>query len=261
MSAHQSPPFLRRQLGKMWQSLRKQAGLTFEEACRRLEISVGRMSRLENGETAPDIVLAKGLLDLYGVPVNDWEPVLERVREAKKKGWWQAYGLKARGFIALEAAATSVRSFELAHIPGLLQIEEFARAGFRSAASHRPDDWIENAVQARMVRQRRLVEDQPLRLDAIIDEAVLVRPVGPAELMRAQLYNLVAMAELPNVTVQMVPFTAGLHVGCDGSFSLLSFEEGADVAFMESPADSFLLERVSRSIVVGWRLSACRMRR
>lgn len=246
MGKQQSPPFLRRQLGKRWQTLRKQAGITFEEACRRLEISTGRMSRLENGETAPEPVLAKSLLDLYGVAVNDWEPVLEQVREARKKGWWQAYGVQARGYTALETAASFVRDYQLAYIPGLLQTEAYARTTYRAVSGDHSEQWIENDVTVRMIRQRRLVDDhEPLQLAAIVDESALNRPVGSAELVKAQLSHMMAMAELPNVTLQVVPFSAGPHIGMDGSFTLLSFDDArdGDVVYIENVAGSFQLEK------------------
>jgi len=91
-----------------------------QQVCQWLESSPARSSGLENGPTAPDIVLVKSLLDAYGVPVNDWGPYLTRAREAKQQGWWQAHGPPAMGYTTLEAAASSVRDFALAHVPGLL---------------------------------------------------------------------------------------------------------------------------------------------
>ncbi|MBC6451498.1 helix-turn-helix transcriptional regulator [Actinokineospora xionganensis] len=84
-------------LGKKPRDLRGEAGFRALEVAERLEISTGRLSRIENAEVAADIPLAKYLLDLYGTPVNDWEPWLEETRAARKaKGWWQAYGVAAR---------------------------------------------------------------------------------------------------------------------------------------------------------------------
>ena len=216
--------------------------MSFEEARTRLEISAGRMSRLESGVTAPDVWLAKSLLDLYGVPVNDWEPVLDQVRSARKSGWWREFGLSTRGYIPLETAATLARKFELVYIPGLLQTADYARAGFR-AMSGESAEWIENAVNVRMFRQRRLTEVDPIKVVAVIDELVLTRPVGSAALMAGQLRHRVDVSSLANVTLQVVPFGARPHIGYDGAFTILSFADHEDVAFVEIVADKIVLDK------------------
>lgn len=245
MSAHQSPPFIRRRLGQTFRVLRKQAGM-FKDACERLEISAGRMSRLENGETAPDIPLAKTLLDLYGITVNDWEPYLELAREARKKGWWQHYGVAARVYIALETACSKKRNFELEVVPGLLQTEDYARAMFAVQSSTRSSQWIDSAVDVRMLRQQRLTDhDDTFELTAILDEGVLSRQVGSVEIMRAQLHHLVEQSKLANVTLQIVPRSAGPHLGTLGAFSVLSFpdEDDPDIVHVDTVAGSVFLEK------------------
>ncbi|MBC6446770.1 helix-turn-helix domain-containing protein [Actinokineospora xionganensis] len=251
MGTHQSPPFQRRMLGKKLRELREGAGLKAAEVARRTEISTGRLSRIENGEVAPDIPLAKFLLDLYVIPVNDWEPYLEQVRAARRaKGWWQAYGVAARGFLALETAATTVRTFQLAYMPGLLQTEDHIRAVFQQLSGSRGRAWIDNQVRVRMIRQQRLhATDDQLVLATVIDHTVLRREVGSREVMQAQLHHLIEMAALPNVTLQVMPAEAGTHVGMDGAFTVLSFP-GAnepDLAYIENVAGSFQIEKKSRS--------------
>lgn len=236
MGTQQSPPFLRRQLGRMWQKLRKQAGLTYEDVNRRLEISVGRLSRLESGETAPDIVLARSLLDLYCIPVNDWEPVLEQVREARKKGWWQAHGLAALGFVALETAASSIRTFTLAFVPGIMQTERYARAVYQASLLRRTPADIDNEIAVRLIRQKRLTsEDDRLEVAAIIDETALSRPVGGSEVMGEQLQRIAELSELPNVTVQVLPKEVGANLGMMGAFMVLEFADvpDGDILYIE----------------------------
>jgi transcriptional regulator with XRE-family HTH domain len=230
-------------LGKKLRDLRDKAGFKATEVARRLEISTGRLSRIENGEVAPDMPLAKYLLDLYGIPVNDWEPWLEEVRAARKaKGWWQAYGVAARGYTALETAATSVRTFEIAHMPGLLQTEAYTQAFFR----HRYSDkqFIENQVRVRMIRQQRLhAADDGLELGCVIDESVLTRQVGSSAIMKGQLSQMIAVAALPNVTVQVVPRDLSPYIGMDGAFTVLSFSGQPDLAYIENVAGSFQVEK------------------
>ncbi len=258
MGTHQSPPFQRRMLGKKLRELREAAGLMAAEVARRTEISTGRLSRIENGEVAPDIPLAKFLLDLYVIPVNDWEPYLEQVRAARRaKGWWQAHGVVARGYIALETAASSQRTFQLAHVPGLLQTEGHMRALFGGDGIAKNSEQIERDVRVRLIRQKRLHSvDDRLHLAAIIDHTVLRRAVGSTAVMKAQLRHLIEMARLPTVSLRVVAPGAEPHVGMDGSFTVLSFEgtDEPDLAYVESLAGSFQIEKVEqvRACIVGF---------
>lgn len=220
-----------------------------QEVCAALEFSPARLSRLENGQTAPDIVLVKSLLDAYGVPVNDWEPYLEMAREAKKKGWWQAHGLPAMGYVALEAAASSVRDFGLAHVPGLMQTREYTRAVLAERPIRRTAAELENQVAVRTIRQRRLTSDEdPLQLSTVIDEGVLTRPVGGRDVLRAQLEHMLLLAELPTVSLQIIPTSGGAHAGMNSAFTVLSFPDAddADIAYVEHVGGSLQLEKVEQ---------------
>ncbi|MQA10412.1 MAG: helix-turn-helix domain-containing protein [Pseudonocardiaceae bacterium] len=249
MGEQMSLPFRRRRLGKVLRELREAARLTPSEVSARLEFSPARMSRMESGQTAPEPVVLKALLDVYGVPASDWGPYLELGKEARKKGWWQAYGLSAMGYVGLEAAASSVRDYELAYVPGLLQTEEYIRAVLsQNPAGFKPRQF-ENEVEVRLIRQRRLTEEEDmLTLTAIVDEGVLRRPVGGVQVMRAQLYRLTVLAELPRVTLQVVPTSAGAHPGMMSAFTILSFPdaEDRDIAHIAHVAGSVQLEKAEQ---------------
>lgn len=236
MGVQQSPPFQRRQLGALLRKLRAQAGWTFAETLRHAEISAGRLSRIETGEVPPDIPLAKFLLDLYGIPVNDWEPTLELVRAARQKAWWQAYGLSSWNYVAAEAAATRLQNFEIAFVPGLLQTEQYMVKVFRRTSPGLSGSTLANAVVARRIRQRRLTDDQdPLGLHAIIDETVAMRPVGSQSIMREQFEALLLASALDRVTLQVIKLGSGAHPGLMGAFTLLEFGAGhPDLLYMES---------------------------
>lgn len=243
MGTHQSPPFQRRMLGKKLRELREEAGLKAAEVARRTEISTGRLSRIENGEVAPDIPLAKFLLDLYVIPVNDWEPYLDQVRSVRNvKGWWQAYGVAARGYTALETAATSLCTFEIAYMPGLLRTEAHSLAGLRQ--HHTNEQIIENRLRVRAIRQERLHSaDDRLEVACVIDESVLTRPIGTVRIVREQLLHLIEVAALPNVTLQVVPLGHGSYDGLDGAFTVLSFASAPDVAYIENVAGGFQIDK------------------
>jgi hypothetical protein len=104
---------------------------------------------------------------------------------------------------------------------------------------------IERRVRVRTGRQSLLTQDDPIRVWVVLDEAVLRRPVGGAAVMREQLDHLVMVAELPNVTLQVLPFAAGAHAGMDGTFAVLLYEESANqnFVFASNAAGGLFLEK------------------
>ncbi|GAB3506670.1 helix-turn-helix domain-containing protein [Amycolatopsis cihanbeyliensis] len=91
MTVQVSPPFLRRRLGRQLKALRDQARISTEEACRGLEFSAATLSRIENGKTTPSVHTVRSMLDLYLVPADEWDGILDLVRQAKAKPWWKKY--------------------------------------------------------------------------------------------------------------------------------------------------------------------------
>jgi Domain of unknown function (DUF5753) len=129
-------------------------------------------------------------------------------------------------------------------VSGLVQTEAYAEAVLRELHHHRPRADASRLVQLRMLRQTRLDADMPFDLWLIHDESVLHRVVGGGTVMAGQLARLLEVTERPGVTIQVLPFTAGAHVGMRGAFSLLAFtgrEPGA--AYVESPAGIIFLEK------------------
>ncbi len=227
-----------RKLGKTLRELREAAGLSLEEAAPKLDWSASKLSQIETAHQGVDVHGVRSMLDLYNVGGEQWTEILALTREAKKKGWWHAYGLSNAGYVALEADAAVVYDYSLGYIPGLLQSAGYARAVFYDAVPHRTDADLDRAVEIRLLRQRRLTEDPPLELVAIVDETVLRRPVGGVEVMREQLRHLVSQAALPSVCFQVMPFSAGAHQGLNGSFTVLGFAEPDEsaIAYLENAA-------------------------
>lgn len=246
MGTQESPPFHRRRLGRTLRELRDRARMSPSEVCRRLEFSPARLSRMENGLTAPDVLVVKGMLDEYGVPFNEWEPYLQLAREARRKGWWQLHGLPAMGYIALEAAADTVSEFALAYVPGLLQTEAYTRAVLSESLVRRTPQQFDSDVTVRMIRQKRLsAPNDPLKLAAVLDESVLAHLVGGSAVMHAQYEHLLRLAELPNLTLQVVPRSRGAHVGMSSAFTVLGFPEvdDPDIAYIAHVAGSVQVEK------------------
>ncbi|MGH3931723.1 MAG: helix-turn-helix domain-containing protein, partial [Pseudonocardiaceae bacterium] len=203
----------RRQLGRELRRLREQAGLSLEAAAPRLDWSTSKLGRIENGQQGVDVHGVRSMLDLYDIGGAQWTEIIDLAREARQKGWWHAYGISNAGFVALETDAAVVYDYQLAYVPGLLQTADYTRAVFCGSPPPRTDAEIERTVQVRHCRQRRLTEDPPLELVAIVDETVLRRPIGGMEVMRDQLRHLVRQAALPSVCFQVLPVSVGVHQG------------------------------------------------
>ncbi|GAA3815952.1 helix-turn-helix domain-containing protein [Streptomyces phyllanthi] len=237
---------LGRRLGAELLRLRAAAGLTQPQAAQVLSASTAKIAKLEGGWVPvrdPDI---RALCELYGV--HDPGTVgglleLARVdRERRKaRGWWDDYTIRGvmQEYVTLESAATAIKVWQPAFVPGLLQTPDYVRALRNSpitaaSANRQPD---EEFVAARLARQQRLSADPPLSLRTVIYEAVLRNFPGGAEAAREQLDHLAKMADLPNVNLQIYPFNAGTHFGLNGSFNIISFTEpGAmDIVYVEAP--------------------------
>jgi len=241
-----SPTLRRRQLGMELRRLREAAGVTIEQVAERLECSASKISRIETGQSGATTRDVRDILEVYRVSSDEADTLLQIAREARQKGWWQLFGTVLTGaYVGLEAAADAVRSYEALVVPGLLQTEDYARAMIRAA---RPDidmAEVDQRVRVRMGRQSLLTQDDPLDLWVVLDEAVLHRPVGGKAIMRQQLDHLVASADQPNITLQVLPFAAGAHAGMDGTFTMLLYEEptNQNVVFAANAAGGLFLEK------------------
>jgi hypothetical protein len=152
--------------------------------------------------------------------------------------WFEVY-------IGLEEAASRIRSYEVQFVPGLLQTESYARAVTLLGHPDAPTDEIERRVALRMDRQQILTRDDAPHLWAVIDEAVLQRPLGGAETMREQLEHLLEITALPNVILHVMPFRLGGHAAAGGPFSILRFAESElpDVVYLEQLTSALYLDK------------------
>jgi Domain of unknown function (DUF5753) len=167
------------------------------------------------------------LLRLYGADEQQGAALEELRREGGKRGWWSTYRLPEwlRGYIGLEADAVTVRDFSLESVPGLLPTEAYARLLYDLAPTLAPEE-VDRHVAARLRRQARLDEPNPVTLSAVLSEAALSRTVGMGDIGAEQLRHIAVRCTLPNVTVRILPFKAGAHRSMSGSFTLLDFAPG-----------------------------------
>lgn len=246
MNERRSPTIRRRRLGAELRRRRESAGVTIDGVAERLECSASKISRIETGHTTATPRDVRDMLGIYGVVGAECEELVQIAREARQKGWWHPYSTVLTGaYVGLEAAAGSVRAYEQQVVPGLLQTEEYAKAMIRAARPDITADEVDRRVRVRLGRQSLLIQDDPIDLWVVLDEAVVSRPVGGDAVMRAQLQRLVDAADLPNVTLQILPFEAGAHAGMDGTFTILDFPEpnDPDVVYAENATGGLFLEK------------------
>ena len=242
---------LRMLLGGQLRRLREAVGITPEHAGYEIRASRSKISRLENGRVKLKSRDVTDLLTLYGVTDEDTRAkFLELVRQSNAADWWRKYSDILpdwfETYVGLEAAAATIRSFEVQFVHGLFQTEDYARAvtRLRKAA---PDDEVERRVALRLKRQELLGRPNPPYIWSVMDEAVLRRAVGGPAVMRAQFQHLIEVSELPHVTLQVVPFAQGVHAGESGSFTVLRFEERGlpDVVYIEQLTGATYLDQRS----------------
>jgi transcriptional regulator with XRE-family HTH domain len=243
-----SPPTVRRrQLGRELRKLRELAGLHLDQLAAELRCSPSRVSRIETARIRISPGTVHEILDVLGIRGDRRTQLVNLARQAEEPGWWQAYTesltYEYATYIALEAEASAIRNFEPLVIPGLLQTEEYARAVIGKGIPGRELD-VDARVAARIARQGVLRDDNPLRLFLLLGEAALRRPVGGAEVMRAQLTRLRQLAGRDGIRLQVVPFAAGELVSMHGSFSILEFPDPEEppVTYVETVVGETYLE-------------------
>jgi len=244
------PTVLRILLGAQLRRLREAQGLTREAAGYTIRASESKMSRLELGRVSFKERDVADLLILYGVTdADERDALLSLARQANEPGWWHRYSdlLPSwfQAYVGLEAAASRIRTYEVQFVPGLLQTEDYARAVTTHGIETRSPEEIDRWVSLRMQRQRLLTRASAPSLWAVVDEAALRRTIGGRGVMRGQLEHLIAMAKMPNVTLQLLPFHSGGHPAEGGSFVIFRFADPdlPDVVYLEQLASALYLDK------------------
>lgn len=234
-------------LGAALRELRENAQLKPQEAAARLGWSTSKLARTEKGATLPTEADLLAALDLYGTADAQRRAELVQLRrEARRRNWYVMFSdVFSTSLPALEHDANRIRNYETNVVPGLLQTADYARALIAAALPDADPDVIDKRVRARRARQDAVF----LRRDApavhfIIDESALLRTIGGAEAMREQLSALWSASRRPNVTVQIVPLSIGAHVGLEGPFAIMNFDNPMfpEVVFTEGPGGHAYLE-------------------
>lgn len=240
----------RRKLGALLRQLREQANLKGTDVAKEIGCTASKVSRIEGAELTPSRAELLTMANLMRASAEQREILLQLLDEAKRKGWYESYeGVlppKFANYVGLEMDATTLRAYECMVIHGLLQTEDYTRALWVGGSPNEYPQDVEKLVEVRMRRTDVLTRTKsPLQMWSIIEESALRRPVGGAKVMRDQLNHLNQLtADLPNVSVRILPTGVGAHPGVNGPFSILGFDPGeSDVVYVESQGGNLYLEK------------------
>jgi transcriptional regulator with XRE-family HTH domain len=242
-----TPTGRRRRLGAELRRLREEAGLTIDRVAEALECSPSKVSRIETGQVSATPRDVRDMLGLYRVDDARLEAMVQVAREARQRGWWQKFvdvpdGVPA--YVGLEAAATSIDVYMSLIVPALLQTPDYARAVIAAVRPDLPASEIDRRVELRLRRQELLDQERPPVMRVLLDDTLLRRPVGGPAVLAAQRRRLLADADRPAITIQVLEVAAGAHAGMDGPFTIFGFPAPAerDVVALDSAADALYLE-------------------
>ncbi|MDI2027192.1 helix-turn-helix transcriptional regulator [Saccharopolyspora sp. TS4A08] len=244
------PTVLRIALGGQLRRLREDRGISREAAGEAIRGSHAKISRLELGRVSFRERDLNDLLTLYGVrDDSERAAFLSLARQANEPGWWHQYGDLLPSwfetYLGLEQAAEIIRTYEAQFVPGLLQTPDYARAVIMLGHGQEPTAEVDRRVALRMRRQDILTRPEPPTLWAVIDEAALRRPIGGERIMQGQIDHLIRVAELPNVTIQLLPYSVGGHAAAGGPFTIVRFPESdlPDVVYLEQLTSALYLDK------------------
>lgn len=239
-------PVRQRRVSAQLRELRKEAGLTCADAAEALGTSITKISRMETGERGLYLDDVSALLGLYRVPAKDRREILDLVRNGQDPNWWQLkpsdLPTEWRDLMALEADAAAITNFEPLVVPGLLQTDEYAAAVIHGTNGELSESEVQGLVATRMGRHSLLSKRNAPTLLAMVDEMALRRPIGEPGVMQRQLQHLRACAQRANITLLVVPFTAGA-APLQGPMVLIELADRRSVVHLETlRAGAFLSE-------------------
>jgi len=225
-------------------SLRTEKGWTVDHVADQLHVSSSKVSRLENGLRGVSPADISNLCDLYRVDGEQRQRLTELARASKQRARWQPLGLPYSTYVGLEAEAISISDYGLGVLPGLLQTPHYARAVLRALVPKWVPEVVEQRVAGRMARQQLLFSEHPPRFEAVVDESVVHRVVGSPDIMRAQLQRLLELADLPSVTLRVIPYDSGALPSGNNKFIILRFAQPivSDVVFIEGLTGDLYLD-------------------
>ena len=246
-----APTVLRMILGRRLQERRQGAGVSLDDAARALRVTSLTIRRLEKAEVALKPLYVEKLLETYGADRQEIDEFVAYAERANEPGWWHTYRdvlpTWFSAYVSLETGAKTLRAYEPHYVTGLLQTRRYARGVLGGGFPNDGDEELERRVDLRLRRQSLLERPDAPTLWVVLEEAVLHRVVGGPEVMREQIDRLLEVSELDHVSVDVVPFTAGAHVGACAPYTYFRFEEPElpDVVYTELLTGAVYLDQRS----------------
>jgi transcriptional regulator with XRE-family HTH domain len=206
--------------------LRERAGLSRQQVASHLQCALSTVRHVETGRNLPRPLELREMLSLYGIPERV-EQFAELLNSTKKgRDWFEAFTGAAPAwfdlFLGLESSAAQIESYDALVVPGLFQTAAYAEAVIRAGDPEVAQSEVARRIELRLARQDTLTrQPQPPTVWSVLDESVLYRTAGSPAAMREQLLHLTQLAQLPTVTIQMLPMGRGPHVGLYGTFTVL----------------------------------------
>ncbi|MGF1241489.1 helix-turn-helix domain-containing protein [Streptomyces sp. 2-6] len=229
MPAGGRPTVRSRRLGTALRQYRQAAKMDQPQAAEIIAASQARISRLESGHVTARVIEVRLLLDAYGVDDPEIRAKLENLaKHSKNRGWWLEHAEHLRpdyvDHIALEDDATYIREWQPVMVPGLLQTPAYAEAVIAGGPHYIDPERIAELVKVRVGRQAK-IEEGGASYTAIFWEAVLRHPLVDVGIHREQLSTILEVGKRKNVTIQVLPFSAGVLAGYSSAFYSFSFDE------------------------------------
>jgi transcriptional regulator with XRE-family HTH domain len=248
VSIDASPLVQRRRLRAELRRARQDVELTQETVAQAMDWSLSKVIRIETGSVGISTNDLMALLRLY--KIEDPQQVAELVafaKAARQQSWYSQY----RGmispvlfqFIEFETAASAIRQYESLLVPGLLQTREYATSISRLYRLNPKPELVQPRVEIRMKRQQLLLEQpNPPSSFFVLDESVIRRSICDEATGKGQITNLIVMAKRSNITIEIIPYSVGLHGGMGENFTMLDFSDDDSILYFET-AREFLLSR------------------
>ncbi|MEJ3744614.1 helix-turn-helix transcriptional regulator [Actinomycetes bacterium KLBMP 9797] len=241
MMTAQGPTVGRRRLRTALRRAREAAGLTQEQVADAMDWSLSKLIRIEAGSVSISTNDVKALLSHYRVAdphrVNE---LVDLAKVSRQRSWWSQYRESFPpsfvAFIGLEAEASKLSFFQSVGVPGLVQTEAYANSitSFMVPALVDPTR-IKEIVSLRRRRQQEVLDrPNPPQIEVVLDESILHRQIGSAQIMHDQLQHLVSLGQRPHINIRVLPFSSGMYTA-QGQFIILQFgDEGDnDVVYVE----------------------------
>lgn len=244
MARRPSPALPQRWIGQILKSLRLQSGMSGAAAARAAGLSPATMTRYERGERRPHPNHVTAMLEAYGQPADVTRAVRAIATAAAVTPWYASerdLSPELAMFAGLESSASGILSWQPLTVPGLLQIDAYARAIIEHGPTEVTKKQLDAAVAFRLDRQQLIADADSPEFTVVLAEAALRNPVGGVDVMREQIAHLIEVSRRPHVGLHILPTDSGAHPGMDGPFVLLDFPPAApEVPLLYSPSTVYL---------------------